>query len=71
MICLLQEAHHPIDTDAAPTIARLNSCSSFHRRRRSGSGSGALLDMSRVDAEGGGGPTPETSPQPSRGFVHK
>lgn len=66
-----EEAHHPIDTDAAPTIARLNSCSSFHRRRRSGSGSGALLDMSRLDAEGGGGPTPETSPQSSRGFVHK
>ncbi|KAL0039591.1 hypothetical protein WJX77_002835 [Trebouxia sp. C0004] len=66
-----EEAHHPIDTDAALTIARLNSCSSFHRRRRSGSGSGALLDMSRVDAEGGGGPTPETSPQSSRGFIHK
>lgn len=66
-----EEAHHPIATDGTPSVARLNSMNSLHRRRRSGSGSGALLDMSRVDMEGGGAPSTETSPQSSRGFLHK
>ena len=65
---LVQEAHHPIDTDTVPTLARLNSS---HRRRRSASGSGAVVDMGRGEGEAGGGQPLEANPYSSRGFVHK
>ena len=69
MTLTVQEAHHPIDTDAVPSLGRLTS---LHRRRKSGSGSGALLDMSRTDAEAGGAAAAaEASPQSSRSLLHK
>lgn len=66
---LSQVAHHPIDSDAVPSLGRLNS---LHRRRKSGSASGALLDMSRVDADAHtAAAATEASPQSSRSLMHK
>ena len=70
----MQVALHPIDTDAGPTLARLNSS---HRRRKSVSGSGGLMDGGRGDgargdteAAGVAGAA-EASPQSSRSLLHK
>lgn len=62
----LQVALHPIDTDTGPTLARLNSS---HRRRKSVSGTGALMDGSKGDAEAAG--VADASPQSSRSLMHK
>ena len=60
-------ALHPIDTEAGPSLGRLNS---MHRRRKSGSGSfGAALDGSRADAEAAA--AAEGSSQSSRSLMHK
>lgn len=65
----LQVALHPIDTDAGPTLARLNSS---HRRRKSLSGSGALMEGGRGDAEAAGvAGGAEASPHSSRSLMHK
>ena len=61
----VQVALHPIDTEAGPTLGRL---SSLHRRRKSGSGSGALMEGGRADAEAA---TAEASSQSSRSLMHK
>ena len=65
----LQVALHPIDTDGGASLGRLNS---LHRRRKSSSGSGAVTDGSRGDAEAAGGSaSTEASPQSSRSLMHK
>lgn len=65
----VQVALHPFDTEAGSTLGRINS---LHRRRKSGSGSGAFLDGSRVDAEAAGSAAgAEASSQSSRSLMHK
>lgn len=65
----VQVALHPIDAEAGPSLGRLNS---LHRRRKSASGSGVLMDGSRADAEAAGAPAAaEAGSQSSRSLMHK
>ena len=65
----VQVALHPIDTEAGPSLGRLNS---MHRRRKSGSGFGAVVDGSRADAEAAGAAAAaEGSAPSSRSLMHK
>ena len=65
----VQVALHPINTEAGPSLGRLNS---MHRRRKSGSGSRALMEGSRADVEAAGAAVAaEASPQASRSFMHR